>query len=245
MPRIAEGLHRLGSDLINFYLVEDATGLTVVDAGIPAFYDKLGACLGEMGRDWGDIRALVLTHAHPDHVGFAERLRSEHGVPVLVHAADEQLALTQAGGKRDGSILPYLRYPAAWRLMGVLARVGPAEPHAHRRGADVRRRSSGSTCPAVRAWCTRPVTPTGCVALHFEGHSALLVGDVLCSRNPLTGRQGVQLMPAAFAASSAQALASIDRLESVEAAVIGFGHGDPWRGGVSAALADARATGKT
>ena len=44
MPRIAEGLHRLGSDLINFYLVEDATGLTVVDAGIPAFYDKLGAC---------------------------------------------------------------------------------------------------------------------------------------------------------------------------------------------------------
>jgi glyoxylase-like metal-dependent hydrolase (beta-lactamase superfamily II) len=85
----------------------------------------------------------------------------------------------------------------------------------------------------------------GCVALRFEGHSALLVGDVLCSRNPLTGRQGVQLMPAAFAASSTQALASIDRLESVEAAVIGFGHGDPWRGGVSAAVADARATGKT
>ena len=140
MPRIAEGLHRLGSDLINFYLVEDATGLTVVDAGIPAFYDKLGACLGEMGRDWGDIRALVLTHAHPDHVGFAERLRSEHGVPVLVHAADEQLALTQAGGKRDGSILPYLRYPAAWRLMGVLARVG--KPSRMRIGEvrDVRRR---------------------------------------------------------------------------------------------------------
>jgi glyoxylase-like metal-dependent hydrolase (beta-lactamase superfamily II) len=85
----------------------------------------------------------------------------------------------------------------------------------------------------------------GCVALHFEGHSALLVGDVLCSRNPLTGRQGVQLMPAAFATSSAQALGSIGRLESVEAAVIGFGHGDPWRGGVSAAVADARATGRT
>ena len=98
MPRIAEGLHRLGSDLINFYLVEDATGLTVVDAGVPAFYDKLAACLGELGRDWGDINALVLTHAHSDHVGFAERLRTEHGVPVLVHAADEQLAHTQAGG---------------------------------------------------------------------------------------------------------------------------------------------------
>jgi glyoxylase-like metal-dependent hydrolase (beta-lactamase superfamily II) len=85
----------------------------------------------------------------------------------------------------------------------------------------------------------------GCVALHFEGHSALLAGDVLCSRNPLTGRSGVQVMPAAFAADAAQALASVDRLEGLEAAVIGFGHGDPWRGGVSAAVADARATGKT
>ena len=45
--------------------------------------------------------------------------------------------------------------------------------------------------------------------------------------------------------NAAQALESIDRLEGVEAAVIGFGHGDPWRGGVGAALAEARATGKT
>ena len=160
MPRIAEGLHRLGSDLINFYLVEDATGLTVVDAGIPAFYDKLGDCLGEMGRDWGDIRALVLTHAHPDHVGFAERLRSEHGVPVLVHAADEQLALTQRAASATARSCPYLRYPAAWRLMGVLARVGKPS---RMRIAEVRTFAGddASTCPAARACCTRPVTPRG------------------------------------------------------------------------------------
>ena len=90
-----------------------------------------------------------------------------------------------------------------------------------------------------------PGHTAGCVALHFEGHSALLVGDVLCSRNPLTGRHGVQVMPAAFAVSSAQALESIGRLDGVEAAVVGFGHGDPWRGGVGAAVAEARATGKT
>ena len=49
----------------------------------------------------------------------------------------------------------------------------------------------------------------GSVALHFEGHQALLAGDVLCSRNPLTGRKGVQLMPAAFATSSSRALESL------------------------------------
>jgi glyoxylase-like metal-dependent hydrolase (beta-lactamase superfamily II) len=244
MPRIAEGLHRLGSDLINFYLVEDATGLTVVDAGIPAFYDKLAVCLRETGHDWGDIRALVLTHAHPDHVGFAERLRSEHGVPVLVHAADEQLALTQDGGKRDGSIVPYLRYPAAWKLMGVLSRAGRPSKM---RIAEVRTFAADDRLdvPGRPLVLHAPGHTDGCVALHFEGHAALLVGDVLCSRNPLTGREGVQLMPAAFATSSAQALASLDRLESVQAAVIGFGHGDPWRGGVSAAVASARSIGRT
>ena len=71
------------------------------------------------------------------------------------------------------------------------------------------------------------------------------MGDVLCSRNPLTGRKGIQVAPAAFAVDAAQALASIDRLEGVEVAVMGFGHGDPWRGGVGAALAEARTTGRT
>jgi glyoxylase-like metal-dependent hydrolase (beta-lactamase superfamily II) len=244
MPRIAEGLHRLGSDLINFYLVEDATGLTVVDAGIPAFYDKLADCVREMGHDWSDVRALVLTHAHPDHVGFAERLRSEHGVPVLVHAADAELARTQDGGKRDGSILPYLRYPAAWRLMGVLSRAGLPS---RMRIAEVATFGDGDRLdvPGRPRVVHAPGHTDGCVALHFEGHSALLTGDVLCSRNPLTGRRGAQVMPAAFATSSAQALASLERLEPVDAAVIGFGHGDPWRGGVGAAVAEARSIGRT
>jgi glyoxylase-like metal-dependent hydrolase (beta-lactamase superfamily II) len=244
MPRIAEGLHRLGSDLINFYVVEDATGVTVVDAGIPAFYDKLEPCLRQLGRTVADVRALVLTHAHPDHVGFAERLRTEHGVPVLVHAADEELARTQKPGPRDGSMLPYLRYPAAWRLFGVFARVGL--PSKMRIGeVSTFAGDERLDVPGRPRVIHAPGHSDGCVALHFEGHSALLVGDVLCSRNPLTGRSGVQVMPAAFASSAAQALASIDRLESVEAAVIGFGHGDPWRGGVGAAVAAARATGKT
>jgi glyoxylase-like metal-dependent hydrolase (beta-lactamase superfamily II) len=245
MPRIAEGLHRLGSDLINFYLVADATGVTVVDAGIPAFYDKLAECLEEQGRGWEEVRALVLTHAHPDHVGFAERVRSEHGVPVLVHEADEQRARTQDGAAKIGpSVLPYLRFPAAWRLMGVLARAGP--PGRMRIG-EVTTFAGGDRLdvPGRPRVIHAPGHTAGCVALHFEGHSALLVGDVLCSRNPLSGRSGVQVMPAPFASDAAQALASVEALDGIQAAVIGFGHGDPWRGGVGAAVAEARATGST
>ena len=243
MPRIAEGLHRLGSDLINYYVVEDASGVTVVDAGIPAFYDELVTCLAGLGHTWADVRALVLTHAHPDHVGFAERVRREHDVPVFVHAADEELARTQ-NVRPGAALIPYLRHPAAWRTIGALARAGPPKKMTIQALATF---SGGDRLdvPGRPLVIHAPGHSDGCVALHFEGHQALLVGDVLCSRNPLTGRKGVQVMPAAFAADAGQALASVDRLEGVEAAVIGFGHGDPWRGGVGAALAEARAIGRT
>jgi glyoxylase-like metal-dependent hydrolase (beta-lactamase superfamily II) len=243
MPRIAEGLHRLGSELINFYVVEDATGVTIVDAGIPAFYDEVAPCLAQFDRSWDDVRALVLTHAHPDHVGFAERVRREHGVPVLVHAADEELARSQHL-RPSATLLGYLRHPAAWRTVGALARAGPPK----RLVIEALKTFAGGDqldVPGRPRVIHAPGHSDGCVALHFAGHQALLVGDVLCSRNPLTGRKGVQVMPAPFAADAGEALESVDRLEGIEAAVIGFGHGDPWRGGVGPALADARATGRT
>ncbi|MDP9294397.1 MAG: MBL fold metallo-hydrolase [Actinomycetota bacterium] len=244
MPRIAEGVHRLGSDLVNFYLVEDATGVTIVDAGLPRFYERLEAGLGEVGRKWEDIRALVLTHAHVDHVGFAERLRTEHGVPVHVHAEDAEMARTGKVPRPERLPFAYLRFPAAYRLIGHMLRNGAAK---RQRVGDFSTFADGETLdvPGRPRVIHCPGHSRGCVALEFESHGALLVGDVLCSRNPLTGREGPQVPPAAFNVSSEQALASLSKLEPVEVAVVGFGHGDPWDGGVGAAVQRARARGKT
>jgi glyoxylase-like metal-dependent hydrolase (beta-lactamase superfamily II) len=84
---------------------------------------------------------------------------------------------------------------------------------------------------------------------HSHGHSTLLLadrgvlfaGDALCTRNPLTGQTGPQLMPAAVNASTEQALASLDRLEPIEASITLFGHGEPWTGTPAEAVARARA----
>ena len=86
--KIAPSLHRLGSSLVNSYLVEEGGLVTIVDAGLPGYWKDLPAELAAMGRSLDDVRAVVLTHGDTDHVGFAERLRRERGVPVFVHELD-------------------------------------------------------------------------------------------------------------------------------------------------------------
>ena len=85
---VAEGIHRVEDAYTNWYLVEDEGGLTVVDAGVPASWDSLHKALRALGRSPREIRALVLTHAHFDHIGFAERARADLGLPVWVHEND-------------------------------------------------------------------------------------------------------------------------------------------------------------
>src|SRR3712207_8716356 len=47
------------------------------DAGVPTSWASLEEALNELGRRPADIAALVLTHAHFDHLGFAERARTD------------------------------------------------------------------------------------------------------------------------------------------------------------------------
>src|SRR4051795_10444548 len=88
---VAPGVHRIEDANTNWYLVEEDSRLTVVDAGAPNSWESLGDALAQIGRRRDDGAANALTHAHFDHVGFAERARRELGVPVFVHENDVPL----------------------------------------------------------------------------------------------------------------------------------------------------------
>jgi hypothetical protein len=68
---------------------------------------------------------------------------------------------------------------------------------------------------------------------------------VLCARNPLTGATGPQLMPRAFNLSSGTIFDSLSKLETLDAGVLLFGHGEPWGQGTADAVRRARETGVT
>ncbi|MDQ4026072.1 MAG: MBL fold metallo-hydrolase, partial [Actinomycetota bacterium] len=82
---VAERVRRLGTRWVNWYVVEDGAGLTVVDAGLPQYWDQLPAALAEMGRRLSDVQAVVLTHNDLDHLGCAERVRAGSGGRAYKH----------------------------------------------------------------------------------------------------------------------------------------------------------------
>ena len=78
--QIAKGLHRIGSDTVNSYLVVDGDGVTIIDAGLPRYWKLLNNELARLGLTLNDVRALILTHGDTDHIGFAAQLSREKGI---------------------------------------------------------------------------------------------------------------------------------------------------------------------
>ncbi|MFD5141583.1 MBL fold metallo-hydrolase [Streptomyces sp. NPDC048511] len=221
--RLAPHLYRLGNDLVACYLVDTPDGITLIDAGLPGHWRDLQRELRSLGKSADDIRGLVLTHGDSDHIGFAERLRSEHGVPVYVHAADAVRARTgdkpkvAVGPMRPGATLGFFGY--SLRKNGLRTRYV----------RDVTEFGDGDVLdlPGRPEIVAMPGHSPGSVAVHVPVADAVFVGDALTTRHVLTGRTGPQ--PAPFTDDPAEALDSLDRIAGLPASWVLPGHGAPWR----------------
>src|SRR4051795_9846647 len=121
-PDVAPGVHRIEDAYTNWYLVEDGDRTLIVDAGVPTSWGSLQDAMRTLGRDPDSVEAVVLTHAHFDHVGFAEKARRELGVPVWVHEDDVPLTRHPLQYAHERSRLPYLLNPGAWPVYAAMAR---------------------------------------------------------------------------------------------------------------------------
>jgi glyoxylase-like metal-dependent hydrolase (beta-lactamase superfamily II) len=233
---IAPRIRRIGSGMVNAYLVEDGWFVTIVDAGAPSYWGDLPTELAALGRSLEDVRAVVLTHGHQDHIGFAERIRRERGTPVRVHEADAALARgeiknpAKAGGGMGAAVLSFFWFS----LTHGMLRVPPL--------TEVSTFGDGVTLdvPGAPRIVQVPGHTAGSAALHFAGHDAVFVGDAIGTVAVTTGKVGPQLSP--FNADRAQALSSLDRLDGLEAGFVLPGHGQAWTGGLGEALRLARAS---
>lgn len=237
--RLAPNLHRIGNDIVAAHLVVTPEGITLVDAGLPGHWKDLVTELADLGRPLADIRGVVLTHGDSDHIGFAERLREEQGVPVFVHSRDADRARggdkpkTKMGAKRVGSMVRFLAYALSkrgWRTTYLRQVTEVAD-------GDV------LPLPGSPRVIALPGHSPGSIAVHVPAADAVFVGDALTTRNVLTGSTGIQ--PAPFTDDPSAALDSLGRLTGIEAGWVLPGHGAPWRGNPGEVQELARRAGET
>jgi glyoxylase-like metal-dependent hydrolase (beta-lactamase superfamily II) len=229
--RLAPGLHYIGSDVVNSYLVEDAGGLTIIDAGLSGHWRELEQELKHLGYSLDDVRGIVLTHGDTDHIGFAERLRERDGIVVHVHELDAARARGEVKKPNSG-----------WGPVKVRPLVGFLWYSARHGGLRIRPVREVTTfadgevldLPGSPRIIHLPGHTPGSVAVHVPLVDALFVGDAMTTGNVLTGERGPR--PAPFTLDPAGALASLAKLEGVQATWVLPGHGAPWRGGVAEAV---------
>jgi glyoxylase-like metal-dependent hydrolase (beta-lactamase superfamily II) len=175
--RIADGVYVLpiprgsrgAGGFLNLTLIlDEQTGNTLVDAGLPGQAETIGAALTEVGIGVRDLRRIIFTHQDLDHVGSGAALVRQSGATVLAHPAD--------AAHIDGSLRPLKPSPEMLerrpQMREVLERLEPVRVDEHL--ADDRLDLAGGT----RVIFTPGHTP-GHLSLYLERPKVLVAGDAL------------------------------------------------------------------
>jgi glyoxylase-like metal-dependent hydrolase (beta-lactamase superfamily II) len=75
---------------VNVHLVQLDEGYMLIDSGVSTeeCFQVLESAMAERGISWPDIRTLLLTHYHPDHIGLSWRILELTGARLVMHRAD-------------------------------------------------------------------------------------------------------------------------------------------------------------
>ncbi|NED01496.1 MBL fold metallo-hydrolase, partial [Streptomyces sp. SID6648] len=85
---VADGTYLVHGGNTNWVVLTDGDAVTLVDTGYPGDRRALLDSLAAVGSSPEAVAAVLITHAHNDHLGSAEYLRATYGTPVLLHEAE-------------------------------------------------------------------------------------------------------------------------------------------------------------
>lgn len=239
LTAITDRVHFAQTDLVNWTLVTDDDGVMLIDAGFPGQRDEVLGSVRRLGFGVDDIRAILLTHAHIDHLGTAIWFAKNHGTPVFCHTDEVGHA------KRD-----YLEQAAP---ADVIRNIW--QPRWLKWSATITAKGgmNHAGIPSALALTDEVAAglPGNPVAVptpgHTGGHCSFLVdgvlvsGDALVTGHPVSRQSGPQLLPALFNHDEDSCVRSLDVLGQMDTEVMLPGHGPVWHGSIADAAKRARA----
>jgi len=237
LSTVTDTVHFAYTDLVNWTVVADDTGVMLIDAGFPGHRDDVLASLHKLGYGVGDLRAILLTHAHVDHLGSAIWFAKTHGTPVYCHAAEvghtkrEYLEQVSVFDVATRIWQPrFLTWTAAITRKGGLVRDGI--PTAAALTEEV-----AAQLPGKPMAIPTPGHTGGHCSFVVDG--VLVVGDALVTGHPVSTRRGPQLLPTLFNHDQQACLRSLAALGLLDTDVLLPGHGPVWRGPIREAAEQA------
>lgn len=223
---------------VNWVLVREGQDVLAIDSGYPGYLAAFDASVRAIGRQSGDIRAVLLTHAHVDHTGAVNPLHERHTTPVYLDPAEVPNArrdVHEQAGPADIARNIWRPGVASWAVRVVRVGATLDEPIRH---AEAFPSPGALDLPGHPV----PVSTHG----HTSGHSAYLLpdagvivtGDALVTAHAVTSERGPHVLPGYF--NSGDAVRGLDALTDLPADRIAPGHGPARRMPISTAVEMAR-----
>ncbi|MFF1302485.1 MBL fold metallo-hydrolase [Streptomyces sp. NPDC058307] len=206
-------LHLLRFPVGQAYLWRDGDESTLIDAG-PA-----GSAAPIAARVEGQLRRIVLTHFHEDHVGGAAELAAVTGAEVLAHRLDALAVRGEVPGPPP--VFEDWERPLHAEALRHLPQGEFARPPKLTELSEGDVLDFGGGARVVHV----PGHTPGSLALHLPEHGVLFTGDAVAA-SPFDGK----VMLGVFNVDRAQALDSFAKLAALGANLACFGHGDPIMG---------------
>ncbi|WP_318217182.1 MBL fold metallo-hydrolase [Streptomyces sp. SCL15-6] len=236
----ADGTYLVHGSNTNWVILTEGDAVTLIDTGYPGDRGLLLDSLTAIGSSPEAVTAVLITHAHNDHLGSAEYLRAAHGTPVLLHEAEVPHA------RRDflqqvsvGEVLRNSRRPGVLPWMLHVLRSGGTQQHPVTAPAPFP--SAGPLdLPGRPVPVHTPGHTDGHCAYHLPDAGVVISGDALVSGHPTSRMKGPQLLPDMFHHERDRTVASLDVLARLDGDVLLPGHGPVHRGPVKDAARLAR-----
>lgn len=226
MQRITDKIYTIeGLRVGRVYVIVGNDGLTLIDTSLPNSLPRIEVELKVIGKSLSDIKRILITHAHYDHIGSLAALQAASGAKVYAHHRYESAVIR---GEKSVVRPPREQLNLLGKLMisGKPPDVAPVQVDYELKEGDL----IDEALPGLQV-IDEPGHSPGQCGFWQPDQRLLFCGDVM-ARIPFS----LNTPPAAFTPDMDEAKRSIHKVAELGIATLCLGHGNPYIGNADEAV---------